>query len=413
MARKKNPAPSYLKHKQTGQARAVWSDALGIRRQKLLPGPFDSAESRTAFAKLQLEILSSPARGPKTGSALSVAELLSHFWDHAERHYRHPDGSPTEELNWYKFSIRPLRELFGATPAASFGPLALKTVRQKMVSDGLARPTINARVRRLKHIFRWGCSEELVPPSVHQALATVAGLQRGRCDAPEPEPVGPVAVADVDATTPFLSPTVAAMVRVQLLTGCRPAEVCRLRSADIDMSAPVWVYKPARHKNAHRGKSRVIAIGPRAQEVLKPFLEAVGSDGFVFSPRRELEQRSAERSANRTTRYYASRQGWQERRAKPDRAPGESYTSASYGQAIRRAVAKANARRERMANGGGFDSVPAWSANQLRHTFATQVRKLHGLEASQVLLGHARCDTTQVYAEANQELAATVAALVG
>jgi hypothetical protein len=35
------------------------------------------------------------------------------------------------------------------------------------------------------------------------------------------------------------------------------------------------------------------------------------------------------------------------------------------------------------------------------------------LEAAQVLLGHARADVTQVYAERNERLAATVAAKIG
>jgi site-specific recombinase XerD len=54
-----------------------------------------------------------------------------------------------------------------------------------------------------------------------------------------------------------------------------------------------------------------------------------------------------------------------------------------------------------------------WHPNQLRHSFATRVRKQHGLEAAQVLLGHSRADVTQVYAERNEELAAKVAAKIG
>jgi site-specific recombinase XerC len=49
----------------------------------------------------------------------------------------------------------------------------------------------------------------------------------------------------------------------------------------------------------------------------------------------------------------------------------------------------------------------------LRHTFATRVRKQHGLEAAQVLLGHSRADVTQVYAERDEQLAATVATKIG
>jgi integrase len=54
-----------------------------------------------------------------------------------------------------------------------------------------------------------------------------------------------------------------------------------------------------------------------------------------------------------------------------------------------------------------------WHPNQLRHTFATRVRKDYGLEAAQVLLGHSRADVTQVYAERNEELARVTAAKIG
>jgi hypothetical protein len=54
-----------------------------------------------------------------------------------------------------------------------------------------------------------------------------------------------------------------------------------------------------------------------------------------------------------------------------------------------------------------------WHAYQLRHAYATRVRKHHGLEAAQVLLGHSRADVTQVYAERDEALAATVAAKIG
>jgi site-specific recombinase XerC len=51
--------------------------------------------------------------------------------------------------------------------------------------------------------------------------------------------------------------------------------------------------------------------------------------------------------------------------------------------------------------------------NQLRHSFATRVRRPHGLEAAQVLPGHSRADVNQVYAERDERLAAAVAAKIG
>jgi integrase len=64
------------------------------------------------------------------------------------------------------------------------------------------------------------------------------------------------------------------MVQVQLLTGMRPGEVCRLCPAEIDKSGPVWIYRPRRHKGDWRGKERAIAIGPKAQEILNEYTPA-------------------------------------------------------------------------------------------------------------------------------------------
>jgi site-specific recombinase XerC len=54
-----------------------------------------------------------------------------------------------------------------------------------------------------------------------------------------------------------------------------------------------------------------------------------------------------------------------------------------------------------------------WHPNQFRHSFATRVRREHGLEAAQVLLGHARADVIQEDAERNEQLAAAVAVKIG
>lgn len=49
----------------------------------------------------------------------------------------------------------------------------------------------------------------------------------------------------------------------------------------------------------------------------------------------------------------------------------------------------------------------------MRHSFGTRVRRDHGLEAAQVLLGHAKADVTQVYAERDNERARAVALKIG
>jgi integrase len=57
--------------------------------------------------------------------------------------------------------------------------------------------------------------------------------------------------------------------------------------------------------------------------------------------------------------------------------------------------------------------VPEWHPNQLRHTHASEVRRVFGIEAAQVALGHARADVTQIYAERDMVLAERVAREIG
>jgi site-specific recombinase XerC len=54
-----------------------------------------------------------------------------------------------------------------------------------------------------------------------------------------------------------------------------------------------------------------------------------------------------------------------------------------------------------------------WHPNQLRHTHGTRVRREYGLEAAQVVLGHAWAAVTQVCAEADMAQAVQVAAEIG
>src|SRR5262249_5964115 len=136
--------------------------------------------------------------GSASPAGISVAELVLAYWPHAEKHYRHPDGTPTNEVNEMKYSLRPLVFLCGDTPVRDFGPLKLKAVRELMVTgythpkygpqEALARKTANQRVGRVRRVFRWGVENELVPPSVYHGLQAVKGLQKGRTDARETEP---------------------------------------------------------------------------------------------------------------------------------------------------------------------------------------------------------------------------------
>lgn len=403
----------------------------GGKRRTVTLGPWNSPEAEREYARLIGE------RRVSHGGArpdITVNEVCVAFLRHAVGHYVRVDGSATHEVDEYRLTIRYVASLYSHVPAREFGPLALKTLRQKFIDAGWCRSIVNRRVNRVRHLFKWAVAEELVPPSIREALSAVAGLQRGRSKVREAVPVEPVAVERVEAVLPFLRPEVAAMVQVQLLSGMRPGEVCTLRPAEIDRSGPVWLYRPTQHKTGWRGKSRVIVIGPKAQEILEPFTPSDGSD-YYFSPRRAVDRLHAERAANRITPRYPSHmdRNASKRVAEPLRSPAEHYDGVSYGHAIARACDRAflppsplaqlkgetqdewQARLsdEQLASLKAWRKRNRWHPNQLRHSHATTVRKRYGLEAAQVALGHSRADVTQVYAERDLSLAEKVAGEIG
>jgi integrase len=385
MSTRPRKIPSYRLHKPTGQA------VVRLDGRDCYLGKHGSEASQESYRRLIAEWLTN-GRQPLAHSAhpvavqeteLSVNELILAYWRHAEQHYRNPDGTPSRELDNLADALRPLRRLYGHTPARAFGPLALRAMRDEMVRSGLCRTTVNARVNRARRLFKWGVGVELVPPSVYQALQAVPGLLRGRSEAPEAEPVQPVPEEHVDQTLPFLPSPVRAMVELQRLTGCRPGEAMGMRAIDLTMSGPVWIYRPASHKNRHRGLDRVIFLGPQAQVVVMPFL-TTDLRGYLFSPRAYVEAMHRRRGEQRKTERTPSELR-RRRKAMPRRAPAQRYNRRSYRVAIVRACRKAG--------------VPRWSPLQLRHTAATAIRAKYGVEAAKIILGHTRVETAQIYAE--------------
>jgi integrase len=303
---------------------------------------------------------------------ITITEVCGAFLRHATKHYV-KRGRVTDEVASYKVVLRYLKDLYGRTRAADFGPKGLKAVRDQMVLAGNSRNYVNKQAGRIKHIFKWAAAEELVPAEVYHRLIVVPGLAKGKTTARETAPVLPVDDAVVDATLPHLKPVVAAMVQFQRLTGARPGEVCSMRPKDIDRTGDVWRFVPEEHKTEHHGRQRIVYIGPQAQEILKPYL--FGDDLPCFR-------------APRSPRGFNSR---------------------AYHDRIKSAVNRANRLRRKQ----GQPLLEPWHPNQLRHNAATTVRQKFGLEAAQVVLGHSKADVTQVYAERDQRLAVEVARQVG
>jgi integrase len=316
---------------------------------------------------------------PKSGElhvsrreGITINELADAYEEHAKTYYRRPDGSITEEAHDIRYALEPVRHCYGNAQADQFDSLAMVAVRNDMIDrKGWSRKTINNHVGRVKRMLKWAVVMRMIDATAaYSSLDALDGLRAGRCNAKETKRILPVADAFVEASLPFLPPTIAAVVQVQRLTGARPGEICQMRTAEIDQSGTEWVYKPSVHKTAIHDKERIIVIGPKAQAVIKPFL--TGGE-FVFNVDRK-----------------------------------------NYTRAIRRAAEKA----DQWAKGGkvvanGTRLIPHWHPHQLRHSAATQISHRFGIQTAGTVLGHSNLSVTEIYAERDTEAAKIVAAAMG
>ncbi len=262
-------------------------------------GPHGTKASKLQYDRLLGEWLQNN-RNPLIASCdgITVVELCARYFKFAKQNYQR-DGKCTGETPSIRIALRFLREWYGKSQAAEFGPLALQSLRQRMIDADHSRNYVNSQVNRIKRMFKWAVAEELIAPAVSEGLSAVSGLRMGRCGARETSPVLPVEDTVVDKSLPNMSPVVADLVRLQRLTGMRPAEVCLLRPCDLDRSGEVWVYKPSTHKTEHHRKARRVFIGP-AQDVLLRYL-ARSADEYCFRPCDSEAKRLAVNSANRIT----------------------------------------------------------------------------------------------------------------
>lgn len=387
--------PKYRLHKPSGLAVVRFNGVDFYLKE------FGSPESKDEYDRLLGEWMlngrqAPPRRVQASAGEMSINVLILAYLAFADGYYR-KNGKPTGEYDSIRYSLKPLRRLYGRTSVNEFGPLALKSVREEMIKADLCRNEINKRVGRIVRMFKWGVENEHVEAMTHHALSQVRGLSRGRTPARESTPIKPVSDVHVDAIKLFVPRQVWSMVQLQRITGMRPGEVCMIRTGDIDRSGSVWVYRPGSHKTEHHGHERKVYLGPNAQDVLKRWLRDDPS-AYLFSPKEELEERSSERRASRKSKVQPS-QARRFRKKSPKKGPGDFYEVRSYNRAISRACEKAG--------------IPHWHANQLRHSAATVIRRDFGLDVASLILGHRGVGVTQVYAERDEARAVSVVGQVG
>jgi hypothetical protein len=144
-----NHVPKYRKHRRSGQAIVTLN---GVDHYL---GPHGSAASRREYDRLIHEWLAAGRRlAAAEAEASTVSVVIANYWRFAQGYYK-KNGKPTSEVAAIKNAVRPLKEMYGKTPATEFGPLALKAVRSKYIANGQSRPTVNQNVGRVVRMFRW------------------------------------------------------------------------------------------------------------------------------------------------------------------------------------------------------------------------------------------------------------------
>jgi integrase len=353
---KANEVPTLRHHRASGRA------VVTLSGRDHYCGAWGTPEAETVYRGLVAEWLARGRRPAPAAGEYRVRDLAREYGEHCLGRYR-KRGRPTRFATQVGAVMRDLVAMYGDVPAADLGPLRLRALRHRWLEPAegsgrraVAQGTANGYARLVQMAYRWAAAEEKVPAEASGRVAALVPLRKGRDPGRVDPPVGPVAEADFLATLPHLRRVPKAVALLMWHTGMRPGEACHPRARDIDRSRPVWEYVVPEewNKTAHRGKSRTVALGPRAQMVLVPFLEAAG-EGYLFRP------------------------------------PGKStpYSTVSLARAVRVACRKAG--------------VPLWKPNQLRHAAATRIRALKGLDAARAVLGHSDVGTSLIYAERDME----------
>lgn len=140
--------PKLRHHKATGQGYVQ----LGARFVYL--GRYDDPETLEKDHRTLAEWVAAGRQQPVPQEQLTVKELLARFWVWAVDYY--VDGSDGSELCKYRRAARPLKQLYGESRAADFGPLALQTVRRHMIDLDWCRHSVNNMTNRVRNIFRRG-----------------------------------------------------------------------------------------------------------------------------------------------------------------------------------------------------------------------------------------------------------------
>ncbi len=360
--------------------------------KRIYLGIHGSPESHAAYARFLAERRLNPDLVLPQGAKFTVQELAAAFLDDAKSNKAH-----THYAHFRVVVLDFLDKLYGdGTPVEDFTPRCLKLVREEMIrSRRFCRRTVNDYTFRIISIFAWGVEHDLVQETTWRTLKVVKSLPKGfpgTFDNKEREPVSDDVIR---RTLPFMPPTLRAMVQLQRILGMRPSEIFKMRVGDIDTTRGngLWYYVPGSYKTSRFVGKIKFPLGEPEQKLIAPYLVGKTPEQAVFSPRTAMEERNAERRANRKTKITPSQAARDEARAAKPSRYAEFYDRFSYRQAIEYAIEKGNKVLP------DDEKIPRWYPYLLRNSAATAAELEHSDEDAQALLGHQTVNMTKRYSK--------------
>lgn len=350
------------------------SDKAQVSYDALIASWLASGRVNTDGATAAKPAQAKPAPPPSSSGVLTVADLLALWMEDIAT-----NGKGIESSS-YGSARAAGRAMFAylTLPVDDFGPKVFKqvmrdyaktpVVTRKLLKDGTVinverprtRKYVNSVMVRIRKMFQWAVTEEMIDAAKAWRLQSVPLLEYGDPHAKESEDRQPAKQEVVQATLGALTRECAALIEVLSLTGCRPSEVCRMTMDQIyDRDKKVWRYVPRRHKNSWRGKIRHVAIGPRCQKIIEKQVEEFGlSDAeAIFSPRRSVPRK----------KKFGSN---------PDPRAKEFYGS----NIVRKAVARACE----------VAGVEHWFPYQMRYAVGAKARQQGGIATTSATLGNSK-----------------------
>ncbi|QEL18336.1 hypothetical protein [Limnoglobus roseus] len=253
-------------------------------------GRFGSAESEEKFRSFVAQYAVNPASTPKDAGGI-LAHLIGGY-------LKSPDAPPSlEKKRQIAFLINhlgpvALKQVDHVSPQELKGLFKRKAEEQRPVKGGgegevepkYSQTTLRTCFANLKRVYAWAIECKKISGDAATPILAIKNLPIS--SARREKDVEPVPREHVEATLKFLTPTVAAMVNLQLLTWMRPSDLFNMTGAEVHRGGlvkiggiardldreGVWVYVRKVHKTARFGHVRVIVLGKEERMIVEPRL---------------------------------------------------------------------------------------------------------------------------------------------